>query len=30
MRFDVIAIEGAGVGGVDWIQDAFRPDDSAL
>jgi putative endonuclease len=30
MRFDVIAIEGAGVDGVHWIQDAFRPDDSAL
>ena len=27
MRFDVIAIEGDGVG---WIRDAFRPDDAAL
>jgi putative endonuclease len=30
MRFDVIAIEGDGVDQVRWIQDAFRPDDSAL
>ena len=26
-RFDVVAIEGDGV---QWIRDAFRPDDSAL
>lgn len=28
MRFDVIAIEDGKA--VDWIRDAFRPDDSAL
>ena len=30
MRFDVIAIEGTTADSVDWIKDAFRPDNSTL
>lgn len=30
VRFDVIAITGDGGGGIRWIQDAFRPQDSSL
>jgi len=30
MRFDVIAIEGGEEGSIEWIRDAFRPNDSAL
>jgi putative endonuclease len=30
MRFDVIAIEGGEEGRIEWIQDAFRPNNSAL
>lgn len=30
MRFDVVAIEGGSAASVQWIRDAFRPDDSTL
>ncbi len=30
MRFDVVAITGGADGRIEWIQDAFRPVDSAL
>ncbi len=30
MRFDVVAIEGTTADSVDWIKDAFRPDNSTL
>lgn len=30
MRFDVVAIEGSDESGVDWISDAFRPNNSTL
>lgn len=30
MRFDVVAIEGDEVPTIEWIRDAFRPNDSAL
>jgi putative endonuclease len=30
MRFDVVAIEGHDCATVDWIKDAFRPNDSSL
>jgi putative endonuclease len=31
VRFDVVAIDGAGKhDSVEWIRDAFRPDDSVL
>lgn len=30
MRFDVVAIAGDGDVSIDWIQDAFRPQDSRL
>jgi putative endonuclease len=30
MRFDVVAITGRADGTIEWIQDAFRPVDSAL
>jgi putative endonuclease len=30
MRFDVVAIEGGDSPSIDWIRDAFRPDDSTL
>ena len=30
VRFDVVAIEGASGERVEWIRDAFRPDDSSL
>ena len=29
-RFDVVAIVGNGPDGVEWIRDAFRPDDASL
>jgi putative endonuclease len=29
-RFDVVAIEGSDEPRVDWIRDAFRPNDSTL
>lgn len=30
MRFDVVSIEGGEEGHIEWIRDAFRPNDSAL
>lgn len=30
MRFDVVAIEGEEVRSIDWIKDAFRPNNSTL
>jgi putative endonuclease len=30
MRFDVVAIEGADRPAINWIRDAFRPNDSTL
>lgn len=30
MRFDIVAIEGGDEGSIEWIQDAFRPNDSML
>ena len=30
MRFDVIAVEGSEGTSIDWIKDAFRPNDSTL
>ena len=30
MRFDVVAIEGEDPPTIEWIRDAFRPDDSTL
>lgn len=30
MRFDVVAVEGIGDPSIDWISDAFRPDNSTL
>ena len=30
MRFDVVAIEGPDGNSVDWIKDAFRPNNSTL
>jgi len=30
MRFDVVSITGSGHDTIEWIQDAFRPNDSAL
>lgn len=30
MRFDVVAVEGIGDPRIDWISDAFRPNDSTL
>ena len=30
MRFDVVAIEGPDGDSVDWIKDAFRPNNSTL
>ena len=30
MRFDVVAIEGCKESIIDWIKDAFRPNDSTL
>jgi putative endonuclease len=30
MRFDVVAIEGAGAESIEWIKDAFRPNNSTL
>jgi Holliday junction resolvase-like predicted endonuclease len=30
MRFDVIAIEGEDPPVIQWIRDAFRPNDSTL
>lgn len=30
MRFDVVSITGSGHDTIEWIQDAFRPKDSAL
>ena len=30
MRFDIVAIEGAEGESVDWLKDAFRPNNSTL
>ena len=30
VRFDVVAIVGDGADGIEWIRDAFRPDDASL
>jgi putative endonuclease len=30
MRFDVVAITGEDTPAIDWIRDAFRPNDSTL
>lgn len=30
MRFDVVAITGGADGSIEWIRDAFRPNDSTL
>jgi putative endonuclease len=30
MRFDVVALEGADMPAINWIRDAFRPNDSTL
>lgn len=30
MRFDVVAIEGSSGESIDWIKDAFRPNNSTL
>ena len=30
MRFDVIAVEGTDGSTIDWIKDAFRPNNSTL
>ena len=30
IRFDVVSITGSGHDTIEWIQDAFRPNDSAL
>lgn len=30
VRFDVVAITGDGLRSIQWIQDAFRPNDSSL
>ena len=30
VRFDVVAIVGDGTDGIEWIRDAFRPDDASL
>ena len=30
MRFDVVTLEGANPPAINWIRDAFRPDDSTL
>jgi putative endonuclease len=30
IRFDVVSITGSGHETIEWIQDAFRPNDSAL
>lgn len=30
MRFDVVAIEGGSPLSIQWLRDAFRPDDSTL
>jgi putative endonuclease len=30
MRFDVVALEGADPPAINWIRDAFRPNDSTL
>jgi len=30
MRFDVVAIEGEDLPTIEWIKDAFRPNDSTL
>jgi Holliday junction resolvase-like predicted endonuclease len=30
MRFDVIAVAGQDPPDIQWIRDAFRPNDSAL